>query len=75
MGKNINATRNTINIMVNKKVSEAPCDDANRIGLFSFRFTKIEPIPKFRETSAKEIKPMLIAEIIYNCPGKFKCEK
>lgn len=66
------AIRKTIKIIVNRNVSDAPCDEASRIGLFSLKFTKIEPVPKFSETIANVINPILIEEAIYSSSGKFK---
>lgn len=61
-----------IKIIENKNVSDAPCDEAILIGLFSFKFIKSEPIPKFNETIANEINPILIIETKNNGLGKFK---
>jgi hypothetical protein len=72
---NIKAIRNTIRMIVNRNVNDAPCDDAIRIGLFSLRLMNNEPIPKFKDTIAKVINPILIEEVRYNASGKFRCEK
>ena len=61
--------------MVNRNVSDAPCDDAILIGLFSLRLMNSDPIPKFRDTIANVMNPMLIEEVRYNGSGKFRCEK
>jgi hypothetical protein len=60
---------------VNKNVSEAPCDEANLIGLFSLRFKKSDPIPKFKETTANVINPMFIEDARNNGLGSPICEK
>ena len=75
MGMKSKAIRNTIRIMVKRNVSDAPCDDAIRIGLFSLRLMNSEPIPKFKDTIAKVMNPMLIEEVKYNASGKLICEK
>lgn len=72
MGMNNIAIRITIRTMVNKNVSDAPCEDAILIGLFSLRLMKSEPIPKFKDTIAKEIKPIFIEDAMYNSWGKLK---
>ena len=72
---NNKAINNTIKIIVNKNVSDAPCEDAILIGLFSLRLMNSEPIPKFRDTIAKVMNAILIEAVRNNSLGKFRCEK